>query len=403
MMKIAIISCYFIDNYGSILQSYATQKYLTNQNLDCQTVSIEKLRPFLNSAKKRYYLNNIFNFGLLMSKFPMIKLKLLEKFNIQNLGTYIRSRREGFEDFRKLFSFTHKKCANLEELNELSKKYDVVVLGGDQLWRPDNIFPGYYTLEWVDENTRRVSLATSFGISHLDSCSQKRARSFLNDFDALSVREKEGVDIIFSLTNKTAILACDPVFLLSADEWKSIADTSLCPDGDYIFTYFLGDNKKHREFVKSISKKTGLPIVSIPFVDSYTKADNDADLILPQSSPQSFLGLISNAKYVCTDSFHATAFSVMFEKQFITLKRFSTKKGNTNSRISSFLSSIGLASRCVEPNEFTDEVFDDIIDYEEAKRKLEIIKSKTLNYIESEIIKYKEKTDDEAGTSYSDD
>ena len=372
-MKIALVSCYFIDNYGSILQSYATQQYFKSKGVTCHTVAVEKIRPLLKKAKLRYYLRNAWDCGLLRSKLPMVKLSVLEKIGLHKIGNARKERHNRFEAFRQRLAYTQA-ASSFEELRRISQEYDGVVLGSDQLWRPDNIFPGYYTLEWVSPKTKRLSLATSFGVSQLDRYSQKRARDFLRRFSAISVREAEGAAIVQTATGQTAAVVCDPVLLLEAEEWNALADTGLCPDRDYIFAYFLGNSKKHRAFVKDLSVRTGLPVVTVPFVDCYCKEDAKAAFCFPEAGPEQFLGLLRNAKYVCTDSFHASAFSVLFEKQFFVFDRFHTKRGNTNSRIHSFLRELE-----IEPG-------DTAIDYSTIDRRLVQLKRRTEQFIETEIL-----------------
>ena len=78
-MKIGIVSCYFINNYGSILQAYALQEYFGTKGIECDTVSVEGLKPYLDAQKRQYYFHNIHKAGLIFSKLPMIYLKALRK------------------------------------------------------------------------------------------------------------------------------------------------------------------------------------------------------------------------------------------------------------------------------------------------------------------------------------
>lgn len=383
-MKIALVSCYFIDNYGSILQSYAIQKVFQNLGSECDTVAAEKLLPGLRKAKARYYCRNLWRVGLLQSKLPRFWLTVMQKTGFRQMDVIAKQRHERFDAFRSRLQYT-KACDSFEELGQLSKEYDAVVLGSDQLWRPDNIFPGYYTLEWVAPETKRLSFATSFGVSQLDRASRKRAEAFLPKFTAISVREPEGAAIVQALTGKEAAVVCDPVLLLSSAEWKVLADTSLCPNEDYIFTYFLGTKKGHRTFVKVLAAERGLPVVSVPFLDCYRKEDAQADYCFPACSPEQFLGLLMNAKYVCTDSFHASAFSVLFEKQFFAFRRFRTKSGNTNGRVLAFLRQLHLQRQEIANGVFTPECLQPI-EYGPVGRRLENMRQQTFDFLKQEIL-----------------
>ena len=383
-MKIALVSCYFIDNYGSILQSYATQKVFRSFGAECDTVAAEKLLPGLRKAKARYYCRNLWRVGLLRSKLPKFWLAVMQKTGFRQMNVIAKQRHERFDAFRSRLQYT-RACDSFGALGLLSKEYDAVVLGSDQLWRPDNIFPGYYTLEWVAPKVKRMALATSFGVSQLDRASRKRAEAFLPEFASISVREPEGAAIVQALTGKEAAVVCDPVLLLSSAEWKTLADTSLCPNEDYIFTYFLGTEKRNRTFAWALAAETGLPIVSVPFVDCYRKEDTRADYCFPACSPEQFLGLLMNAKYVCTDSFHASAFSVLFEKQFFAFCRFHAKSGNTNGRVLAFLRQLRLQRQEIANGAFTPECLRPI-DYGPVRCELESMRQQTFDFLKQEIL-----------------
>ena len=103
-MKLGIVSCYFINNYGSILQAYALQEYLSAKGIECDTISVEGLKPYLDAKKKQYYFRNIHKAGLLFSKLPMLRLKILQKINYRNLGHMYSERVQKFDNFRKGFT-----------------------------------------------------------------------------------------------------------------------------------------------------------------------------------------------------------------------------------------------------------------------------------------------------------
>ena len=382
-MKLGIVSCYFINNYGSILQAYALQEYFTAKGIECDTISVEGLKSYLNAKKRQYYLLNINKAGLLFSKLPMIYLKVLQKLNYRNLGHKHSKRVQKFDDFRKNFNLSSESASSLKQLTNLSVIYDMIVVGSDQLWRPDNLFPEYYTLSWVPDNIPKFSYATSFGVAELDRCYKSKASLFLNRLSAISVRENSGSRLVKELTGKTPCVVCDPVFLLTKNQWNMLSDTSRCPNQKYIFTYFLGAGMGCREFAKKLSAVTGLPVLGVVHNDSYIASDESIDYPIASCSPNEFLGLISNAEYVCTDSFHATAFSAIFNKNFFAFNRFTSKKHGTNSRIESFLRMIGLENRLISDSgkEHNNAPLDDI-DYETVNNKVSSFINKSKDFIE---------------------
>ena len=145
----------------------------------------------------------------------MIYLKALRKINYRNLGVEYSERVRKFDDFRRNFKLSGISATSPKQLTDLALKYDAIVVGSDQLWRPDNIFPEYYTLSWVPDNIPKFSYATSFGVSELDGCYKSKAKTFLNRMSAISVRENSGGDLVKELTGKIPCIVCDPVFLLT--------------------------------------------------------------------------------------------------------------------------------------------------------------------------------------------
>lgn len=143
----------------------------------------------------------------------------------------------------------------------------------------------------------------------------------------------------------------------------------------------MGESQKGRLFAENLSRATGLPIVSVPFVDCYTAYDGKMAGAVPDASPKDFVGLISKASYVCTDSFHAMAFSALFEREFYGFSRFSGKKGNINTRVTSLLGRLGLTGR------YNTEAFDReaSIDYCQVNGILKNIIDDTRQFIDSYI------------------
>ncbi|HBL41374.1 MAG TPA: hypothetical protein DDY98_07360 [Ruminococcaceae bacterium] len=353
MRHLAVVSCYFINNYGSVLQAFATEQYLQSAGADCQTVSVERLKPFLWKKKKEYYCKNKTDFSLLASKIPQIQLRLSEKINYKGLKTKSEQRIASFDAFRERFCLTECQPASTDELNKLSEQFDTVVLGGDQLWRPDNLYPQFYTLEWVRDGVRKVSLATSFGVRELDGASARHAAEFLPTFSAISVRETNGCDLVKSVCGAAAQVICDPVFLLSASQWAAVADASVCPKEPYVFCYFLGKDRQKAAAVRRYCEKNGLKAVAVGNIDRVSRLPRGA--VACNASPEQFLALIQNASAVFTDSFHCMAFSVLFRKRFGVFRRAGNGKKSTDSRLLSFLDNANLREHLIQPGDVVGE------------------------------------------------
>lgn len=371
MKKIGIVSCYFKDNYGSMLQAYATKKILDNNNIPNETIAIGNNKDFKN-GKLKYYVTQIFNFSFIKTKFGMIKFKI-DKILNKKLKSNVAIRTKKYQEFRKEFNMSESTSTYKELSNLCQKKYSDVIVGSDQLWLPVNVVADYYTLNWVPDNINKVSYATSFGVSTIPEKYRPLYKSFLNRINHLSVREDTGVKLVKELSNKDAKLVCDPTLLLTREEWEEIATPNRIIQEKYILCYFLGKNIEHRKFAEKLKKETGHKIVSLNHADEYVKySDIYADITPYDIGPKEWINLIKNAEYICTDSFHGTVFSLLFNKKFFDFRRHSSKnKNSTNSRIDSLLKVAGVSSeRILQGTENIKKVLEYEIDFKIVNKNI---------------------------------
>lgn len=387
--KVGIVSCYFKKNYGSMLQAYATQKILDDNQIENETIDISDLVDF-KKGKRKYYLTQVTNFGFIKTKFGMVKLKAQQKLN-KKLGENFRIRNKKFTEFERVFKLS-RTFNTYKDISDYSKeRYSDVIVGSDQLWLPVNIVADYYTLNWVPEDVNKISYATSFGISSIPEKYKKDYEKFLKRIENISVRETNGVDLVKDLSGKTAKLVCDPTLLLDKEQWMEIQQKERLVEDKYIFCYFLGNNIEHRKFVERLKEKTGFKIVSLNHCDEFVKySDKFADIIPYDVGPAEFVNYIRNAEYVCTDSFHGTIFSLINNVKFYTFERFSKKtKMSTNSRIHSLLKLLNLESRLIKGTENVDEVLTDV-DFSEPNKIISDLRKESLEWL-LKSVKYEKK------------
>jgi len=372
MKKVGIVSCYFKNNYGSMLQAYATKKILDNNEIPNETINIDSNVDF-KKGKTKYYKSQIFNFKFIKAKFGMIKLKVDKKIN-RELGKNIAIRTDKYKEFKKEFNLSMV-CTNYKNLAEMTeKKYTDVIVGSDQLWLPVNVVADYYTLNWVPEEINKISYATSFGFSSVPEKYNEKYSKFLKRINHLSVREQSGVEIIKNVAGIDAKLVSDPTILLTKSEWEKEATAERIIKEKYILCYFLGNNIEHRKFAERLKQETGCKIVSLNHADEYVKySDKFCDYAPYDIGPREWINLIQNADYVCTDSFHGTAFSIIFNKIFFDFRRHSSKsKVSTNSRIDSLLNIAGISTeRILTGTENIQDVLKYKIDYEKVNENMD--------------------------------
>lgn len=352
------MTCHHVYNYGATLQAYALQHYL--QTLGHEVEIIDYRLP----SHRRYEWSYIHPMGRLYNlsqKIPLLKWPICIYRNWNFLKTW--GRKKAFDKFDKQqLRITDKTYWTTEELRSAPPKADIYIAGSDQIWNtdtPNGKMPGYY-LDFGDNNIRRISYAASFGVAKIAVECEDFVRNEVGKLDAVSVRENSGAKILADLGIKEVEVVCDPVFLLSQNEWSKLAGQSRTYNLDkdsYILLYdFIGD-KKIETFARKMSQITGKPIVSINDFENRTYATFNIN----NAGPLEFLGLMKNASAVVCNSFHATAFSVIFEKDFYS---FPLKTQNNSSRMRDFLNIIGLQGRFNQEQQLPK------IHYEQARTSL---------------------------------
>lgn len=251
-------------------------------------------------------------------------------------------------DFARRVGYHYTQQEHYSKLPRLNDRVGTFVVGSDQLWNPqigrvnDDLF-----LDFVAPQNRRVAYATSFGnrgtAKFTPEFTQKHSAN-LQKFDAISVREGYAVTTAETVFGTEATLVLDPVFLLPTSDYQALADqATLKVSGDYLAVFFLDPTPEKRDAAVAIADKLGLQrIVVIPNPDRGRALSQDIFAgprfeVLAQDAPEIFLYTYSKARYVVTDSFHGTAFAVIFEKPFSSI--YNTKRGAD--RFKNLLGSLG--------------------------------------------------------------
>lgn len=345
MKKLGICACYQHKNYGSQLQSYATTVELARRNIDFEVIRYKKkITPLLLVKSLPRLLNPVFiNDRIIETSQKKMMLKLHPQLAQDNAVRNAAFDKFSQSRFKKLSPVYY----GYEQLKEQSKKYTAVMVGSDQLWSPSGITSNFYNLMFADNNTVKISYATSFGVSQINPRYHKIYNTFLNRLNFISVRENSGKKIVEELSSNKAEVVCDPVILLDAEQWLKEIPNKRLYDEPYIFAYFLGKSAEYRDAVTKFAKQKGLKIVTEPHMDSYNKADeNFGDYTPFDIGPAEFVNLIRNAEYVFTDSFHGSVFSMLYQKQFLVFNRYSDNSSSSkNSRIDSFCKNYVLSDR----------------------------------------------------------
>lgn len=386
MKKAAIVSCYFQHNYGSMLQAYATQMVLDKLGYENETIDVSGFNREIKKAKLLYFAKASLTSDILLSKLGMAKNVLIKKFSKNEYAKMSRIRAEKFDAFSKKSFRLSPQYASKKALGESCKEsYSSVLVGSDQLWLPGNIAADYYTLTFVPTTVNTIAYATSFGQSSLPKDSARKATLFLKKIRHIGVREESGQKLVKELTGRDVPVVCDPTLLFTGEEWRSIQKEEPIVEGKYILCYFLGNNPPHREFAKRLKGATGCKIIALTHLDEFVKSDEGyADETPYDVDPADFLNLIRNAEYVCTDSFHCSVFSILYQKQFFTFRRYNRNtKQSTNSRLDTLFRLTGVDGRLLTGNEKIEDCLKIETDYTKVHQKLDDVRKQSYAYLEA--------------------
>lgn len=389
MKKVGIVSCYFQPNYGSMVQALATQMALDKLGYDNETIDISCFNGEIRKAKIKYFVKAALTSDIMLSKMGMAKNVLIKKFSKNAYAENSAIRKRKFDEFSKKVFRLSERVNSIAELGMYAADhYTTVIVGSDQLWLPVNIAADYYTLNWVPDSVNTVAYATSFGQSVLPKESTRKAEVFLKRIRHIGVREESGQKLVKQIAGRDVPVVCDPTLLFTGEEWLTIQRKEQIIKEPYIFVYFLGNNLPHREFVKKLKAETGCKIVALVHLDEFVKSDEGyADYTLYDIDPADFLNLIRNARYVCTDSFHCSVFSLQYEKTFFAFRRYTRKTASsTNSRLDTLFKLAGIQGRILTGVEDIKECLARTIDYKAVQENLAEIRNQSYEYLKAALL-----------------
>lgn len=369
-MNIKTITCHNVYNYGASLQAYALQQYLLSKN---HAVEIIDFRPdFLQNRYNITFISKESKYYNLIQKYPFLKWLYGPLKNWRMFYTY--GRKQKFDEFtHNYLNLTSTKYHNSNELKINPPLADLYIAGSDQIWNTsvsNGKEPAFY-LDFGNSKTIRASYAASFGISQVNDDLKPFITDLISKLDFISVREISGHKILSELGFSNINVAVDPVFLLSNKQWNELAykATINYNISEYILLYdFIGD-KRIEQFAKLMSERYNLPIVSL---NDFQK-QHYADINISNAGPIEFLNLIQHSSYVISNSFHATAFSVIFEKEFYV---FPLSNHSNSARMTNFVESLGISSRFAPTS-----IANETLNYNFISEKMSTLTAKSKSFL----------------------
>jgi len=359
MGRVGIVTWYKNGNYGGSLQAFAMAKTLEKFGINPIFINHYHRNRLARTAKR-------LGFGML---YPQSA----------------KSRNKIFHFAKKRLPET-KTMRGLEQMAAYARDLDAVICGSDQIWNSKSGANPIFFLQFASAE-KRIAYAPSIGLPEIADEYLETFREYVSSIPHLSVRETYAAAYIQEKTGIVPKVVLDPTLLLEREEWLALASDRVCRERKlkkkgYILCYFLGDHHKYAPFVREMEKKTGYPVYYI----STGKRDFKAKHLV--CDPLEFAGLLGEAAYVLTDSFHGLVLSSTIGTPVAVFERFSqTDRYNENSRIYSIVELLGLKA-LVKPDATAVE---DFMNQDHAKndalvmRKQAALREESLRFLESSL------------------
>lgn len=288
-MDFNIITFHRALNHGAVLQAYALQNYIEQLGFDAG------IYDYCPSVENRY---------------AGMKGKLFKILRCLNEKDY-NEKEKRFSDF----------VENRLHINN-NETPKVFLAGSDQVWNTGTSMVPMYFLRFVGQNVIKASYAASMGSSKIAAENLKRIGKYLETFDYISVREKGVKESLSGLTDKEISVNIDPTFLLDKADWRLLEKEVPDVPDNYILVYVMHYSRNVNALLKWLRKETGAKIVVIDgqgAIQGKLTSLVIHDKAIHDAGPEEFLWLIDHAQSVVTSSFHGTAFSIIFNKEFYSI------------------------------------------------------------------------------------
>ncbi len=384
---VGIITIHNIENFGSVLQTYATQYVINALGFDCKIIDYKYPNDYhngyLDETKSKVDCVTPRRNLSLMEKIINKCLKIIYKTKIKK--NRLETKRS-FVDFTDNFLNKTSTYNTFEELEKNPPVFDVYVVGSDQVWNVKYAhMDKAWLLSYISDDRKRISYASSFGSFKIPLEYSELYRMYLSKFSAISVREASGVDIVKELINKQAYHTLDPTLLLSSNDWNKIA-LPIKIQRPYIYCYLLSYSTDPFPYVYDLIEKVQKQLQCKVVIHDGNLLDCTKRGFLTTSTiqnigPLEFLSLIKNANFVITSSFHGTAFAINYRKSFFSI----VDKRKTDDRIESLLTKLELTERLIPIGTSTSSLENFNINYTKTEAKLNENIRYSVNYLKSNL------------------
>lgn len=363
-MKIGTVTFHCSANFGAVLQSIALVEKLREMGHDARILDYRpEYRPSIyKPITVPLYKGSIKHF----------------LYRIYSIPTSYKAKKEFLKFNKKHMKMWEQVYFLDKDIENQLPELDVIITGSDQVWNPERLgaVDKVYFLAFGSKDIRRISYAPSFGTPKVDERYWDEISTYIKKLDAVSIREREGKDHIKELTGIEAEHVLDPVFLLKKERWVKFLDDKAIGCEPFLLLYARERSRLLSETARKIAREKGLKIVNISKI---MMGLNKYDKNLFGIGPGHFLELFKKAEVVCTNSFHGTAFSIIFEKPFVV-----TPHRTKNTRIESVLDILDLSAQQIRDVSQLNKISSDELIYYNVDRVSSLLnaeRGKSINFL----------------------
>lgn len=369
-MKIGILTFHCADNYGAVLQTYALQRVIQSIGNSSEIIDYQPsclLDPY---SSKIGIITTLKESGFSKKSIRRIVSRCIHY-------SSIKKRKRNFEDFRiKYLLVSSKVYHNYDELLINPPVFDAYIVGSDQVWNPDFVQETgrSYFLSFAPDKSKKISYAASISNHSLKNMDDLYHQELI-EFNQISVREDSAKVLLSELVKKQIEVTLDPTLLLEATDWETIS-SPIKYEYKYLLVYDLIKNDEILELANLIAKRLDLKIISYTNKKGYDKWAGS----FGGSHPSEFISLFMNAQFIITNSFHGTAFSIIFKKEFFTIPH--PTRGD---RMINLLDSLNLSDRLITCQTGLPELDLKSINYSEVSNQLKEKRKESIKFLKEAV------------------
>ena len=348
-------------NYGSVLQTYATQRVLEDAGLQCEI--LDYLSPY--RAKKPLFLEYP----------PKLEGKQFKKilYYVAKIPSFVLKDVTFGGFIKKYLKLSPRQYITNDDILNHPPIADIYITGSDQVWNSKynhGVDPSYY-LNYAPTGAKKIAFVSSFGRSKLSKEEIDIVKPLLKEYHSISVREDSAAGILAGMGINSEVLI-DPTLQVRKEEWLSLA-SPLLVNHKYLLLFLLyNEDNGATEYAIRVAKKKGLKVVKLSW---NLKKPHNIDYLFTHRRPNDFLSLFANTEFVVTNSFHGVAFSINMNRQFVFVPRT-----EFNGRIDSLLRLTGLYNRKIVELDNID-ISEQMIDFNEVNTILEHERIRAMRYL----------------------